>query len=68
MTQNEGRSVCLLLSSQELRQLRQLLQERAGVESTQALLERLEAAETNRLLPLLSRALAHVGLSAYSPL
>lgn len=63
MTQHEIRSVCLLLSPQELGLLRAILGEKAHDLAAQQLLVRLDAAETAQLLPLLSRALSHVGLT-----
>ncbi|WP_395145998.1 hypothetical protein [Armatimonas sp.] len=63
MTQHKIRSVCLLLSPQELGLLRAILSENAHDLSAQQLLVRVDAAETAQLLPLLSRALSHVGLT-----
>ena len=63
MSETKNSTVCLLLSPQESGLLRALLSEHPENETARQLLERLEAAETSQLLPTLSRALAHVGLS-----
>lgn len=66
MSENRTPSFCLLLSPQELGLLRALLMEHPHNETAQALLVRLEVAEKGQLLPTLSRALSHVGLSGES--
>jgi hypothetical protein len=61
--ENKTPLFCLLLSPQESGLLRALLMEHPSNETAQQLLVRLESAENAQLLPMLSRALAHVGLS-----
>lgn len=65
---HESRTVCLLLSPRELGLLRAILSENTSQPVVEQLLARLDAAESAHLLPLLSRALSHVGLSAPPPL
>ena len=64
---HESRTVCLLLSPRELGLLRAILSESASQPVVEHLLARLDAAETGQLLPRLSRALSHVGLSTPPP-
>jgi hypothetical protein len=63
MNETKTPTLCLLLSPQESGLLRALLSEHPHNETARQLLQRLEAAEASQLLPTLSRALAHVGLS-----
>ena len=63
MSQNQTRLVCLLLSPQESGLLRALLREKPEDHAASQLLARLNAAESAHLLPLLSRALGHAGIT-----
>jgi hypothetical protein len=63
MVENQSRLVCLLLSPQESGLLRALLAEHTDDRAARLLLARLDAAEQAHLLPLLSRALGHVGIT-----